>query len=182
MRYRYCAAGLLAASLLSFAAASCSDRGQQPEPAASFEPPPPIESSSLPADAVPSGAAVPAAGAEAAKGEVGARQVLREWARALERKDFARAQAQWRDGLPSQGDYAARLAGYRTIELSFGEGRVEGAAGSLFYEAPLAFAGVRADGARVARAGTITLRRVNDVPGATPDQLRWHIERTTLEL
>jgi hypothetical protein len=28
--------------------------------------------------------------------------------------------------------------------------------------------------------GDVVLRRVNDVPGATEEQLRWHIESTTL--
>jgi hypothetical protein len=30
-------------------------------------------------------------------------------------------------------------------------------------------------------AGRLTLRRVNDVDGASPEQLRWHIERSTLQ-
>lgn len=27
--------------------------------------------------------------------------------------------------------------------------------------------------------GTVTLRRANDVPGATPEQLRWHADAAT---
>ena len=35
------------------------------------------------------------------------------------------------------------------------------------------------DGNRVLQ-GEVVLRRVNDVSGASPEQLRWHIDTTTL--
>jgi hypothetical protein len=47
-------------------------------------------------------------------------------------------------------------------------GSLEGAAGSSYVEVP-----VRIDGL----PGTATLRRVNDVPGSTEAQRRWHIQR-----
>jgi hypothetical protein len=53
-------------------------------------------------------------------------------------------------------------------------GESEGAAGSIYYTAPVTII----DGAR-RLTGEVVLRRVNDVPGATPEQLRWHIESTT---
>jgi len=53
---------------------------------------------------------------------------------------------------------------------------MEGAAGSLFYTVPVNID----DGARTI-SGEIVLRRANDVPGATREQLRWHVESTTLE-
>ena len=53
---------------------------------------------------------------------------------------------------------------------------MEGAAGSLYYEAPLVID--FADG-RASRRGTIVLRRVNDVPGASAEQLTWRIERSS---
>ncbi len=52
----------------------------------------------------------------------------------------------------------------------------EGAAGSSYYTAPVTIT----DGAR-RLSGEVVLRRANDVPGATPEQLRWHIESSTLE-
>ena len=190
MRLRHFATILSAVSALSFAAAACSEPSQSDASAeASFEPPPPVESSALPDDAVatalPTGAPAPALIAEAEKGEKGARNVLLTWARALETRDFATAYAQWgesgrRSGTTAQG-YAARFARYRRLTIGFGDGAVEGAAGSLYYEVPVDLKGVRDDGAAVARAGTIVLRRVNDVPGATPEQLRWRIDSTTLE-
>ena len=60
------------------------------------------------------------------------------------------------------------------FEISPGIG--EGAAGSLYYTAPV----VLIDG-KERIAGEVVLRRVNDVPGATAEDLRWHIESHTLE-
>lgn len=61
-------------------------------------------------------------------------------------------------------------------KIAVGKGDVEGAAGSLYYEAPIVVD--FADG-RASKRGTIVLRRVNDVPGASEEQLNWRIERTS---
>lgn len=58
--------------------------------------------------------------------------------------------------------------------VAFGTGEAEGAAGSLYYETDITVIG--ADGA-VLHNGTITLKRVNDVPGAEDWQLVWHVEQ-----
>ena len=58
------------------------------------------------------------------------------------------------------------------IRLTLERGETEGAAGSLYYSAPYRLR--RADG-RV-ETGTLVLRRVNDVPGASAASLRWHVE------
>ena len=186
MRLKHFAAALSAVSLLSFAAAACSERAgeQEVEQAATTTPEPPIEASALPDDAIASPAAETAPGSQADRGEEGARNLLNAWANALDNRDFARAWTMWGEGGKrsgmSQTAYAAQFAEYRSIVVGFGEGRVEGGAGSLYYEVPVEFTGVRADGTPVKRSGTIVVRRVNDVPGATPEQLHWHIERTTL--
>jgi hypothetical protein len=52
----------------------------------------------------------------------------------------------------------------------------QGAAGSLYYEAPA----VLRFGQAMPERGSLVLRLVNDVDGATPEQLRWHIERSTI--
>ena len=122
----------------------------------------------------------PALAPDAEKGEKGARNVLLEWARAIERRDFARADAQWGAGA-SDAKSAKQFAGYASITVGFGDGDVEGAAGSLYYEVPLTVTGKRKDGSSVSRQGTVTVRRVNDVDGATPAQLRWHIAGITLK-
>ncbi len=61
-------------------------------------------------------------------------------------------------------------------KIAVGKGDNESAAGSLYYEAPIVID--FADG-RPSRRGTIVLRRVNDVPGASEEQLNWRIERTS---
>lgn len=57
-----------------------------------------------------------------------------------------------------------------------GPGRVEAAAGSLFVDVPIVLYGRLVSGAEYHASGKATLRRVNDVPGATPEQLEWRIE------
>jgi hypothetical protein len=59
-------------------------------------------------------------------------------------------------------------------------GTIEGGAGSLYYTTQVAISGSDRDGRPVRLEGPIVLRRVNDVDGAPPEQLRWHLE--SLEL
>lgn len=54
-------------------------------------------------------------------------------------------------------------------------GPVEGAAGSLYVEVPVQLYGRMKSGEPFSSAGTVTLRRVNDVPGSTAEQRRWRI-------
>lgn len=55
-------------------------------------------------------------------------------------------------------------------------GDQEGAAGSIYLSVPLHVSGSQ-HGEPVVRAPKLLLRRVNDVPGSTDAQRRWHIER-----
>ena len=107
------------------------------------------------------------------------------WARAMVERDWTSARRVWGDfgamsGMSAQ-DFAMRWERYRTLDVEIGAGQQEGAAGSSFFEAPVTITGETQDGASYALEGVITMRRVNDVPGATPEQLRWHIERSTLQ-
>ena len=54
-------------------------------------------------------------------------------------------------------------------------GEIEGAAGSLYVEVPVRTYGVTTTGGKFDEPAVVTLRRVNNVDGATPAQLRWHI-------
>ena len=184
MQLPHFAAALSAVSLLSFTAAACSERAESDaaQADATTTPAPPIESTALPDDAIATPAAQAAPASQAERGEAGAKSVLSAWANALEDRDFARAHAFWGEGAPSEDAYAAQFAEYRKIVVSFGDGRVEGAAGSLYYEAPVNFTGILANGTPIRRSGTIVLRRANDVPGATPEQLHWRIHRTSLQV
>lgn len=113
-----------------------------------------------------------AAASAADKGEVGARAVLDTWARAVERGDAATVKAQWGE---SAAPVAALPVGWREAHLTVGKGTMEGAAGSSYYGAPVHIAATDAAGKPVTRDISVTVRRVNDVDGATPAQLRWHL-------
>lgn len=105
-------------------------------------------------------------------------RVLRYYGAALAAGDWQAASRAWGTetgvtGITLQAEYGAK----GRVTLLPGKGTSEGACGSLYYEAPVT---LRFDESGEERSGTITLRRVNDVEGATPDQLRWHIERSTV--
>jgi hypothetical protein len=55
-------------------------------------------------------------------------------------------------------------------------GGQEGAAGSSYISIPVQVAG-HLNGKHVDRPITLIMRRVNDVPGSTEAQRRWHIDR-----
>ncbi|MFM9936244.1 MAG: hypothetical protein ACKVOL_08600 [Novosphingobium sp.] len=105
--------------------------------------------------------------------------VLRAWADAVEARDWAAVRAFWgdhgaRSGL-SEAAFAQQWSGLEHPKVSLSKGDGEGAAGSLYYTAPVRII----DGSRVI-SGEIVIRRVNDVDGASAELLRWHVESTTL--
>jgi hypothetical protein len=114
------------------------------------------------------------------KGEGGARAVLIAWARALERKDFAEAQSLFSQNGSRRIDYSERLGGFDTITVAAPIGRMEAAAGTVRYASPVTVTGIDGSGRRTKLQGPIVLRRANDVPGASPEQLSWKIESVEL--
>ena len=104
--------------------------------------------------------------------------LLRFYGEMIGKGMFAVAARAWDGDAGITGDkLRAIYGGPNKATLTFGKGSQEGACGSLYYEAPVAVE--FADGRKPER-GTITLRRVNDVPGASGEQLAWRIERSTL--
>ena len=82
----------------------------------------------------------------------------------------------------SQAAFAERLRRYRDYHAEvFAPGEMEGAAGSSYVDVPVRTYGHSADGRAFSRRGTVTLRRVNDVPGSTAEQRRWHLYRSDVE-
>lgn len=68
---------------------------------------------------------------------------------------------------------ARQLAGLSRDDIAVGPaGRVEGAAGSLYVNVPVTVVDEAANG-----FGNVTLRRSNNVPGATAEQRAWRIVR-----
>jgi hypothetical protein len=51
----------------------------------------------------------------------------------------------------------------------------DGGAGSIYQPVPVTVDATLLDGTKQRYVGEYVLRRVNDVDGATADQLRWHI-------
>ena len=93
-------------------------------------------------------------------------------------------QGRWKEAEALFGDKAAAakalapLRGNWDVHLEIGDlSEPEGAAGSTYISMPIAFFGNKAVGVPFRNAATIVLRRVNDVPGSTAAQRRWHIER-----
>lgn len=108
------------------------------------------------------------------------RRVVVDWAGAMRLRDWSTAYRYWGDRGARSGqteaEFAAQWSGVADLRFDIAEGRSEGAAGSLYYTAPITLI----DGARRVE-GEIVLRRVNDVPGASAEQLRWHIDRLDLK-
>jgi hypothetical protein len=105
-------------------------------------------------------------------------RVLDFYAAALAAGEWATAARAWGEAFGMTGDkLKAEFGGKGSVTLGISGGLADGAAGSLFYEAPV----IVRFGNGEERKGTITLRRVNDVEGASDEQLRWHIERSSFE-
>ncbi len=105
--------------------------------------------------------------------------VVVAWAKAMTLKQWDAAYLYWgdhgqRSGLTAQ-QFAAKWGKLANPEFELHPGDREGGAGSLYYTAPI----VLIDG-KSQKRGEIVMRRVNDVDGASAEQLRWHIESLTV--
>lgn len=176
MMHRH-AAFFLSAVVLPLAACSQPDTNDEPvdptaaEPTATTAAPAPEVANDGSPDLTP-----PELVPEAEKGETGARNVLLNFARAIELEEFGQAYAMLGDvdrQAMTRAEFAALFDGFGEITVAVPTGRMEGAAGSLYYEVPTTITG--SDGGKL--VGTTVLRRVNDVPGASAEQLRWHLDR-----
>lgn len=116
--------------------------------------------------------------------KTGARSVLGHWARAIEAKEFDQAwamltendHAQW-----SRAEFASQFQDAGKITVAVATGRMEGAAGSSYYTAPVTITSTGSEGRPLRYEGEAVLRRVNDIPGATAEELRWHFESLSLD-
>jgi len=101
-----------------------------------------------------------------------AEELVRGFARLLNQRKFDEAFMLVGAGAPPRTDFDRQFAGYTHVSQG-AAGDQEGAAGSIYVSVPLSFSGT---GGRK-RHAIVILRRVNDVPGSTEAQRRWHIER-----
>jgi hypothetical protein len=97
---------------------------------------------------------------------------------ALGANEWTKAALVWDDPVVDGARLEAVFTGYASPRFEVSEPAIEGAAGSLYctVEGTLTDAG---DAARAPLQGELTLRRANNVPGATPDQLRWTLQSST---
>ena len=171
-----------AAIAIAVAALAACSRPAPEQPDASA-----LASSAAQAAAAASAAAMPSAnptGSPAAPPELPSEsrdpaKVVVAWAKTMSLKRWGSAHLYWGDYGARSGltlaQFAAKWGKLANPEFELHAGDTEGGAGSLYYTAPI----VLIDGKRHTR-GEIVLRRVNDVDGASAEQLRWYIESLTI--
>ena len=137
------------------------------EPMPSAEPPPTAAPSSPATLSAPSASRDP-------------QVVVKAWADAVRARDWPAAFGYWGDHGARSGktlaQFTAQWSALKKPLIVLGKGSQEGAAGSLYYTVPVTIS----DGTRQI-TGELVLRRANDVDGASAEQLRWHIDSTTLQ-
>ncbi|MEG3178843.1 hypothetical protein U1872_21655 [Sphingomonas sp. RB3P16] len=123
-------------------------------------------------------------GARTQPGTAAAIDVVRDYYRAIDARDYVTAWAKWGDrGRPGQ-TYAAFRRGFATtrqVRVSVtGPARSEGAAGSTYVTVPVRVDGLTTTGAHQRFDGNYVVRRVNAEDSTSPSQRRWHLYSATL--
>jgi hypothetical protein len=205
MRNGVNAVAAMATLTLALTLAGCSGKGRQGNSAAA-----PAEAANTTVTTVPEDDAAPppstsatpdnatdAAGDPAPRPSTGpadpptaspeaAAAVVQRYYADLGRGDFRAAYALWgNDGADSHQSFADFQRGFaRTATTSAKIGKPtngEGAAGSIYIDVPVTIRATLKDGTRQRFTGHYTLRRVNDVPGSTAAQRRWHLSSAALK-
>jgi hypothetical protein len=111
--------------------------------------------------------------------------VIRRYYAALNARDFGTAWVQWGDDGPPGQTLAAFAAGYahtRSTKVTIGKLEPgDAGAGSIYQPVPVTIDATLDDGTHQRFVGSYTVRRVNDVDGASAAQLRWHIGAAQLK-
>ena len=97
---------------------------------------------------------------------------------AVGRGEWERAALVWDDPVIDGARLEAAFTGYEIPRIATSDLSVEGAAGSLYCTVGGQLTD-QGDPTRAPQDGELLLRRSNDVPGATPEQLRWTLESST---
>ncbi len=114
-----------------------------------------------------------------------ARAVVQRYYAALDRRDYRTAYRLWeRGGQASHQSYAQFVRGFtdtrHTRVVAGTPTWPEGAAGSSYIRVPVTVRATLKDGTAQVFAGSYTLRHVNDVDVATPEQRQWHLDSASL--
>jgi hypothetical protein len=103
-------------------------------------------------------------------------QVVQHYGALIEQRRWSEAERLW-GSADAAAQFDRQLSG-NLVHLEIGDlGEPEGAAGSIYVTMPVAFTSTGGRGGPGRKKAVVTLRRVNDVPGSTAAQRRWHIER-----
>ena len=105
-------------------------------------------------------------------------EVVEFYLEALGGREWAQAALVWNDPVIDGARLEAVFGGYKELRLAWTDPVVEGAAGSAYCNVGGTLTDAQ-DPAKPPVEGTLLLKRVNDVPGATPDQLRWTLRSST---
>jgi hypothetical protein len=103
-------------------------------------------------------------------------QVVQRYGALIEQGRWTASRSLWSNAEAAK-EFERNFRTYADVHIEIGELGAEGAAGSIYVSEPVTFYGKKNGGGDYRRAAQVTLRRVNDVPGSTADQRRWHIER-----
>lgn len=109
----------------------------------------------------------------------GAANIVQTYFALVEEKKYPDALALRADpqaDLMSPDQFAQKLGAYREYHAQVGgPGGIQGAAGSSYVEVPVQVYGRDANGEEFHRRGSLVLKRSNNIPGATAEQLKWRI-------
>ena len=116
----------------------------------------------------------------------GAANLIRHYYADLNRGDFRAAYLRWgnegQNSSQSFDDFKRGFAKTASTTVEVGTpGDGEGAAGSIYIDVPVTVRAQLKDGSKQTFTGQYSLRRVNDVPGSTQAQRRWHIYTADLK-
>ena len=114
-----------------------------------------------------------------------AANVIRRYYSAIDAHDYSTAYQDWEnEGKASNQSYAAFAKGFAATQktrVGIGAlGRIEGAAGSAYVTVPVTIDAMLRNGRQQHFTGSYTLRRSNDVPGASIEDKRWRIHSAAL--
>ncbi|HSQ99647.1 MAG TPA: hypothetical protein VLM36_06990 [Sphingomicrobium sp.] len=165
---------------LALALTSCGPRREPQQPANNASAPvlPSLGAPSAPsAVANDAGPAAPEKAAIDPKSREAASELVGHFVDLLNRRRFGEAYMLLGPNAPPRGDFDRQFSRYRDLKVAAGAaGDEEGAAGSIYLSVPLTVSGTL-DQNSARRSATAIVRRVNDVPGSSEAQRRWHIER-----
>jgi hypothetical protein len=104
-------------------------------------------------------------------------QVVQRYAALIEQGRWTASRDLWSNAERAKA-FERNFSTYADVHVEIGDlGQEQGAAGSIYVTQPVTFYGKKNEGGDYRRQATVTLRRVNDVPGSSEAQRRWHIER-----